>query len=148
MSSAKSFLLMLSADRMWGTAAFDKFHFEITYLSDPSQIITLLPCLSVSFKLDWCDSGMQKFQLKNCWCCCSCQCCYWRGTYYWQIGREAEVWSKYQRWIFCHFFLAEVWFRHGAQGLVKILKLKFGQYFEADAYLRFDNIWKYNWEQR
>ena len=44
---------MLSADRMWGTAAFDKFHFEITYLSDPSQIITLLPCLSVSSKLDW-----------------------------------------------------------------------------------------------
>ena len=42
------------------------------------------------------------------------------------------------------FFKAEVWFRHGAQGLVKILKLKFGQYFEADAYLRFDNIWKYN----
>ena len=45
-------------------------------------------------------------------------------------------------------YQAEVWFRHGAQGLVKILKQKFGQYFEADAYLRFDNIWKYNWEQR
>ena len=49
---------------------------------------------------------------------------------------------------FITFFKAEVWFRQGAQGLVKILKLKFGQYFEADAYLRFDNIWKYNWEQR
>ena len=45
-------------------------------------------------------------------------------------------------------FSAEVWFRHGAQGLVKILKLKFGQHFEADAYLRFDNFWKYNREQR
>ena len=45
-------------------------------------------------------------------------------------------------------FSAKVWFRHGAQGLVKILKLKFGQYFEAGAYLRFDNFWKYNWEQR
>ena len=45
---------------------------------------------------------------------------------------------------FVTFFKAEVWFRKGAQGLVKILKLKFGQYFEADAYLRFDNIWKYN----
>ena len=22
------------------------------------------------------------------------------------------------------------------------------QYFQADAYLRFDNLWKYNWEQR
>ena len=43
---------------------------------------------------------------------------------------------------FVTFFKAEVWFRQGAEGLVKILKLKFGQYFEADAYLRFDNIWK------
>ena len=102
-SSAKFFLLLLSADRMGGTAAYDKFYFEITYLSDPSPIITL-PCLSVSSKLDWCDSGMQKCQLKNCWCCYSCQCCYWRGTYYRQFGREAEVWSRYQRWIFCHFF--------------------------------------------
>ena len=32
------------------TAAYDKFYFEITYLSDPSPIITL-PCLSLSFKL-------------------------------------------------------------------------------------------------
>ena len=36
----------------------------------------------------------------------------------------------------------------GAQGLVKILKLKFGQYFEAGAHLKFDNFWKHNWEQR
>ena len=43
---------------------------------------------------------------------------------------------------FLSLFSAEVWFRHGAQGLVKILKLKFGQYFEAGAYLRFDNFWK------
>ena len=93
----------ISSARMGGTAAYDKFYFEITYLSDPSPIITL-PCLSVSSKLDWCDSGMQKCQLKNCWCCYCCQCCYWRGTYYRQFGREAEVWSRYQRWIFCHFF--------------------------------------------
>ena len=49
---------------------------------------------------------------------------------------------------FCVTFSAEVWFRYGAQGFVKILKLKFGQYFEAGAVLRFDNLWKYNWEQR
>ena len=49
---------------------------------------------------------------------------------------------------FITYFKAEVWFRQGAQGLVKILKLKFGQYFKADAYLRFDNLWNYNWEQR
>ena len=45
-------------------------------------------------------------------------------------------------------FSAEVWFRHGAQGLVEILKSKFGQYLEAGAYLRFDNFCKYNWEER
>ena len=105
-SSAKFFLLLLSSARIGGTATYDKFYFYITYLSVSSPTITL-PCLSVSSKLDWCDSGMQKCQLKNCWCCCSCQCCYWRGTYYWQIGREAEVWSKYQRWTFCRFFLVK-----------------------------------------
>ena len=128
-SSAKFFLLLLSADRMGGIAAYDKFHFEITYLSDPSQIITL-PCLSVSSKLDWCDSGMQKCQLKNCWCCYSCQCCYWRGTYYRQFGREAEVWSRYQRWIFCHFFLS--W------SLVQTWSTGFGQDFKTE-------IWPIFW---
>ena len=29
-------------------------------------------------------------------------------------------------------FSAKVWFRHGAQGLVKILKLKFGLNFDAE----------------
>ena len=55
---------------------------------------------------------------------------------------------KISRLNFLSLFSAEVWFRHEAQGLVKILKLKFGQYFEGGAYLRFDNFWKYNWEQR
>ena len=41
---------------------------------------------------------------------------------------------KISRLIFLSRFSAEVWFRHGVQGLVKILKLKFGQYFEAGAY--------------
>ena len=40
---------------------------------------------------------------------------------------------KISRLNFLSLFSAEVWFRHGAQGLVKILKLKFGQYFEAGA---------------
>ena len=49
---------------------------------------------------------------------------------------------KISRLNFLSLFSAEVWFRHGAQGLVKILKLKFGQYFEAGAYLRFDNFYR------
>ena len=79
-SSAELFLLLLSSARMGGTAAYDQFYFEITYLSYLSPIITL-PSLSLSSKLDWCGSGMQKCQLKTCWCCCSCQRCYWWGTY-------------------------------------------------------------------
>ena len=50
MSSAKFFLLLLSSARMGGTAAYDKFYFEITYLSVLSPINTL-PSLSLSFKL-------------------------------------------------------------------------------------------------
>ena len=142
-SSAKFFLLLLSSARMGGTAAYDKFYFEITHLSDPSRIITL-PCLSISSTLDWWDSDMQKCQLKTCWCCYSCQCCYWWGTYKRQFGRKAEVWSRYQGWISCNLFLCwrlvQTW---GHRGLVKILKLKFGQYFEAYIYLIFENLWKY-----
>ena len=47
----KFFLLLLSSARTGVTAAYDKFYFEITYLSDPSPIITL-PCLSISSTLD------------------------------------------------------------------------------------------------
>ena len=54
---------LLSADRMGRTAAYDKFYCDITYLSDPSPTITL-PCLSVSSKLDWYDSGMQNANWK------------------------------------------------------------------------------------
>ena len=143
MSSAKSFLLLLSSAGMGGTAAYDKFYFEITYLSDPSPIITL-PCLSISSTLDWWDSDMQKCQLKTFWCCYSCQCCYWWGTYKRQFGRKAEVWSRYQGRISCNFFMLKV----GADMEHRISKLKFGQYFEAYVYLRFENLWKYNWEQR
>ena len=51
---------------------------------------------------------------------------------------------KFGQGINAEFFGTFFKLKFGAQGLVKILKLKFGQYFEADAYLRFDNIWKYN----
>ena len=58
---------MLSSARMGVTAAYDKFYSEITDLSDQSPIITL-SCLSLSSNLDWCDSGIQKCQLKTCQC--------------------------------------------------------------------------------
>ena len=146
-SSAKFSLLLLSANRMGGTAAYDKFCFDIIYLSDPSPIITL-PFLSVSSKLDWCDSVMKKCKLKNCWCCSVVNVATDEECIIDSLVEKLKFGQYISTLDFVTFFEAEVWFRHGAQGLVKILKLKFGQYFEADAYLRFDNIWKYNWEQR
>ena len=139
MSSAKSFLLLLSSARMGGTAAYDKFYFEITYLSDPSPIITL-PCLSISSTLDWWDSDMQKCQLKTWWCCYSCQCCYWWGTYKRQFGRKAEVWSRYQGRISCNFFLCwrlghtwSIWF--GQDSKTEIFPEAIGLFFVLRTFL-------------
>ena len=50
------------------TAAYDKFYFEITYLSDPSPIITL-PCLSLSSKLKFGQDIKVEFaHLSRRWC--------------------------------------------------------------------------------
>ena len=49
-------------------------------------------------KLDWCNPGVWRCQLKTCWCCncnCHCNCCWWGSC--WQqfvVDFEAEVWSK------------------------------------------------------
>ena len=43
-------------------------------------------------KLDWCNPGVWRYQLKTCWCC---NCCWW-GSCWQQFAAdfEAEVWSK------------------------------------------------------
>ena len=43
-------------------------------------------------RLDWCDPGVRRCQLKTCW---YCNCCWWGSC--WQqfvVDFEAEVWSK------------------------------------------------------
>ena len=48
---------------------------------------------SVTFsKLNWCNPGVWRYQLKTCWCC---NCCWW-GSCWQQFAAdfEAEVWSK------------------------------------------------------
>ena len=45
-------------------------------------------------KLDWCDPGVWRCQLKTCWGCYCCWCWWW-GTCWQQLvaDLEAEVWS-------------------------------------------------------
>ena len=72
-------------------------------------------------KLELCDPGLWRCQLKTCRCCYCCWCWWW-GTYWQKFGRDfyAEDGSRYRFW-----------------GLVKILKLKFvQQFFETDVWLR------------
>ena len=61
-------------------------------------------------KLDWCDPGVWRCQLKTLWGCYCCWCWWWRSCWQ-QFVADLE---------------AKLFFRLWAQGLVKILKLKFG----------------------
>ena len=76
------------------------------FLSDPSPIIgnacqwltdwlTYSLTDSVTFsKLDWCDPGVWRCQLKTCWCCFCCGCWWWGSC--WQLflaDLGADVWS-------------------------------------------------------
>ena len=73
-------------------------------------------------RLDWCDPGVWRCQLKTCWCCYCYLCCWW-GTCWQLCGRDfdTEDCSRYRGW-----------------DLVKILKLKFGQDSEAE-------VWSWFW---
>ena len=92
------------------------------FLSDPSPIIgnachSLTDSLPFS-KLDWCGPGVWRCQLKTCWGCYCCLCWCWGSC--WQQIWELTLGPK-----------AKLLFRVWAKGLVKILKLKFSQDFEA-----------------
>ena len=99
----------------------DKWKF-LLFLSDPSLVIGY-PCHSLTHsvtfsRLDWCDPGVWRCQLKICWGCYCCWCWCWGSC--WQEIWELTLGPK-----------AKLLFRVWAQGLVKILKLKFSQDFEA-----------------
>ena len=68
-----------------------------------------------------------------------CQCCwFWLwGTWWQQFGRnfEAEDCSRYQ---------GEIWSRFWSYNSVQLLKLKFGQDFEADVWSRFWSLFVVN----
>ena len=122
------------------------------FLSDTSPII-VYPCHSlhwlthslVLLRLDWCDPGVWRYQLKTCWCCYSCLHLWW-GTC-WQLcgyDSDAEDCSRYRGWNLVKilklrlswYFETEVWSRFWSWGSVDILKPKFGQDFEAEVWSR------------
>ena len=93
----------------------------------PSLIIGY-PCHSLTAtnlsdvcRLDWCDPGVWRCQLKTSWCC---YCCWgwWWATYCQHFGRDfdAEDCSRYRGW-----------------GLVKITKLKISWNFDTEVWSRF-----------
>ena len=67
-------------------------------------------------KLDWCNSGMWRFQLKTCWCC---NCCWWGS-----VGNNLLQISKLR-----FGQKPKLLFRFWAQGLFKVLMLKFRSIF-------------------
>ena len=74
-------------------------------------------------KLYWCDPGVWRCQLKTYWGCCCCWCWLWGAC--WQHF-VAELKAGH---------IAKLLFKLWAQGLVKILKLKFS--WDTDVWLRF-----------
>ena len=96
-------------------------------------------------KLDWCDLGVWRCQLKTCWCCYCCWCWWWGSC--WQqfvADLEAEVWSKSLTFVqtlsilvnilkskFRRDFEAEVWSVFCCWCLVEVIKSNLGQYSEA-----------------
>ena len=72
-------------------------------------------------KLDWCDPGMWRWQLKTCWDCYCCSC--WQSETCWQhFGADLEG-DLVIKLSFCSYFEHKV--------------SKFGQYFEVDVQARF-----------
>ena len=96
------------------------YHFYRTQVRSLGMLVSDWLTHSLPFsKLDWCDSGMLRWQLKTCWSCYCCWCWWWGSCWpQFVADLEAEVWSRFRSW---------------CSG--KILKLKFGHYFAADAWL-------------
>ena len=72
-------------------------------------------------RVDWFDPGVWRCQLKTCWGCYCCWC--WCRFVKFCSNFENMVWSRFWCWI-----------------SDEISKLKFGQYFVADAWLRLWNL--------
>ena len=77
----------------WDDVVIILYHFYRTQVRSLFTLVTDSLTHSVTFsKLDWCNPGVWRCQLKTCWCC---NCCWW-GSCWQQFAAvfEAEVWSK------------------------------------------------------
>ena len=79
--------------------------------SDHWECFSLTHSLLFS-KLDWCDPGMWRWQLKTCWGC-YCYSCWW-----WE-----KCWLQFGEVKFGHYFAADAWLWSRSLILVEILKL-------------------------
>ena len=127
------------------------YQFCFQFLSDPSPIIGnacqwLTDSLPFS-KLDWCDSGMWRWQLKTCW---SCYCCW---SWWWETCRQqfgcrfgrltlaiklsfcSDFEDKVSR--FVQDFEVDVQARFWSWSLVIILLLMLGCGYEVHSWSRF-----------
>ena len=100
--------------------------------SDHWECFSLTHSLLFS-KLDWCDPGMWRWQLKTCWGC-YCYSCWW-----WE-----KCWLQFGEVKFGHYFAADAWFNLGqdsearfGQDLSCVEMLIFGWGFEVGAWSRF-----------
>ena len=81
-------------------------------------------------KLDWCDPGVWRYQLKTCWDCYSCWCWYWGSSWQQFVDLGAGVCSAFCRWC----FVEVMKFNLGRVFEAKILNFKF--IGDADVWLR------------
>ena len=73
-------------------------HFYWTRVRSLAMLVThwltdWLTDLLLFSKLDWCDSGMWRWQLKTCWSCCCCWCWWWELC--WQ---QFDAYSGAEAW--------------------------------------------------
>ena len=63
------------------------------------------------WRLDWCDSGCSRCQLKTCWYCRFCWCWHWRVLTidWWQLTAWQQLANSFSRFVWdLQYFLAEL----------------------------------------
>ena len=89
-------------ERLAGLSSFDILEFVfIGPESDHWECLSVTHWLTHSLidfvtfsKLDWCDPGVWRCQLKTCWGCYCCRCWCWGSCWQQFVNLGADVWSQ------------------------------------------------------